>query len=154
MTIQERLDSDQIIYDRFGKDEWREGTVDEFEKDYPFLKCYINNINWYSNNVRVAILKSLHTDKVYHLYMFSEKHRYSINVSPTYIGAFYTCLYNLPMEDWHRGNDMPDGKSDEHTFRRILFAILATELVPYDDGSKPPVHIAEDNPEEVIENCM
>lgn len=27
MTIQERLDSDYKIYNRFGKDEWREGRV-------------------------------------------------------------------------------------------------------------------------------
>ena len=47
------------------------------------------------------------------------------------------------MEDWSRGSDLPDGKCDEDTFKRILFAILACELVKYDDGSKPPVHIAE-----------
>ena len=29
MTIQERLDSDYKIYNRFVKDEWREGTVEE-----------------------------------------------------------------------------------------------------------------------------
>ena len=59
MTIQERLDSDYKIYNRFGKDEWREGTVEELENDYPFLKGYINNINWYEINTRVDILKAL-----------------------------------------------------------------------------------------------
>ena len=32
---------------------------------------------------------------------------------------------------------------NEDTFKRILFAILACELVRYDDGSKPPVHVSE-----------
>ena len=47
------------------------------------------------------------------------------------------------MEDWTRGRDLPDGKCNEDTFKRILFAILACELVRYDDGSKPPVHDSE-----------
>lgn len=59
------------------------------------------------------------------------------------MGAGFSCLYQNPMEDWTRGNDLPDGKCDEHTFKRILFAILAGELVRYDDGSKHPVSIAE-----------
>ena len=143
MTIQERLDSDYKIYNRFGKDEWREGTVEELEHDYPFLKGYISNINWYGTNTRVAILKELNADKVYHLYMFSEKHMYSIVIEPNYMGAILSCLYKNPMEDWTRGSDLPDGKCNEDTFKRILFAILACELVRYDDGSKPPVHVKE-----------
>lgn len=143
MTIQERLNSDYKIYNRFGKDEWREGTVEELENDYPFLKGYIHNINWYGTNTKVAILKALREDKVYQLYMFSDKHRYSISISPNYMGAICSCLYKNPMEDWTRGNDLPDGKCDEHTFKRILFAILAGELVRYDDGSEPPVSIPE-----------
>ena len=54
MTIQERLDSDYKIYNRFGKDEWREGTVEELENDYPFLKGYIKNIHWYGTNTSEA----------------------------------------------------------------------------------------------------
>lgn len=137
------LDSDYKIYKRFGKDEWREGTVEELETDYPFLKGYISNINLYGANTRVAILKELNEDKVYHLYMFSEKHMYSISIEPDYMGAILSCLYKKPMEDWSRGCDLLDGKCNEETFKRILFAILACELVSYDDGSKPLVHISE-----------
>ena len=68
---------------------------------------------------------------------------YSIVIEPNYMGASLSCLYKNPMEDWVRGRDLPDGKCNEDTFKRILFAILACELVRYDDGSKPPVHIAE-----------
>ena len=75
--------------------------------------------------------------------MFSEKHMYSIVIEPKYMGAILSCLYKNPMEDWTRGSDLPDGKCNEETFKRILFAILACELVRYDDGSKPPVHDSE-----------
>ena len=74
MTIQERLNSDYKIYNRFGKDEWREGTVEELEHDYPFLKGYISNINLYGANTRVVILKELNADKVYHLYKHEYRH--------------------------------------------------------------------------------
>ena len=143
MTIQEMLDGDYKIYNRFGKDEWREGTVEELETDYPFFKDYIRKINWYGANTRVAILKALNEDKEYHLYMFSEKHMYSIVIEPNYMGAILSCLYKRPMEDWTRGRDLPDGKCNEETFKRILFAILACEFVRYDDGSKPHVHVSE-----------
>ena len=63
MTIQERLDSDYKIYNRFGKHEWREGTVDELAHDYPFRKAYIKNINWCGTITRVAIVKALNEDK-------------------------------------------------------------------------------------------
>ena len=59
------------------------------------------------------------------------------------MGAILSCLYKNPMEDWTRGSDLPDGKCTEDTFKRILFAILACELVKYDDVSKPPVNITE-----------
>ena len=75
--------------------------------------------------------------------MFSEKHMYSISIKPNYMGAIRSCLYKRPMEDWTRGSDLPDGKCTEETFKRILCAILACELVRYDDGSKPHVRVNE-----------
>lgn len=59
------------------------------------------------------------------------------------MGAILSCLYKNPMEDWTRCSDLLYGKCNEETFKRILFAILACELVSYDDGSKPPVHVSE-----------
>ncbi len=136
MTIQERIDHG-MIYSTY-KEGWREGTVNELVKDYPFLEEYIKNINWWHNNNRVAILKSKDNDKYYQLYMFSDKHKYSIRVEPEYIGCISSSLYKLPLEGWNRGHDMPDGKATEETFKNIIFAILHDELVPYDDGSKVP----------------
>ena len=131
MTIQDRIESDMIL-SRL-KDGWKEGSVEELETDYPFLEGYIHNINWWQNNSRVAILKSTDEEKRYQLYMFSEKHEYSIWISPKSIGAGLSCRYCEPMEDWHRGRDLPDGECNEETFKKILFAILACELVRYDD---------------------
>ena len=138
MTIQERIDHD-LIYSRFKDGTWREGTVEELEADFPFLKGYIRNINWYQNNTRVAILKATDREKQYHLYMFSNEHVYSIWVNEKSIGAGLSCRYREPLEDWTRGRDLPDGPSTEETFKKILFAILACELVSYDDGRKPPM---------------
>jgi hypothetical protein len=148
MTVQERIDH-KMIYRRFTKDEnagkWREGSVDELVDDYPFFNDYVKGINWWHNNDRIAILKKIDEDKEYHLYMFSEKHKYSIAVTPNYLGCISSSLYHLPLEDWTRGHDLPDGKCNEETLTKILFAILHDELVPFDDGSKPPVAEEEDD---------
>lgn len=141
MTIQERINHG-LIYNTY-KNGWREGTVKELINDYPFLEEYINNINWWHDNNRVAILKSINNERYYQLYLFSEKHKYSIRVEPEYIGCISSSLYKLPFEDWNRGYDMPDGKATEETFKDIVFAILHDELVPYDDGRKPPISESE-----------
>ena len=139
MTIQERIDCG-LIY-QYLKEGFKESSIDEISSDYDFLRKYLTGINWYHPNNRVAILKSLNEDKHYELYLFSEKHKYSIVVKPNYIGCVSSCLYEKPMEGWHRGSDLPDGKCTEETFTSILFAILHNELVPYDDGSKKPEHL-------------
>ena len=55
-----------------------------------------------------------------------------------------------PLEDWHRGSDLPDGKCNEEKFKHILLYILSLELVPYDDGSKKPCNITEDEEQQGI----
>jgi hypothetical protein len=130
MTIQERIDN-KMILERHKNGEWREGTVDELIGDYPFLKKHINGINWWHKNDRVAILKSLKEEKAYQLYMFSQNHKYSIWVTPKSIGAGSSCRYCEPMEDWHRGHDLPDGDCNEETFVKILYSIMHDELIPY-----------------------
>ena len=135
MTIQERIDNDLII-ERHKDGNWKESTLEELSSDYPFLKKYIQRINWYHNNDRVAILKATNEEKLYELYLFSNKNEYSIWVTPKSIGAGSSCRYCEPLEDWHRGHDLPDGKCEEETFVSILFAILHDELIPYDDGRK------------------
>ena len=142
MTIQERIDCGRIIK-RF-KEGWKEGTVEELVADYPFFEKWIERVNWWHQNNRIAILKSLTEDMVYHLYMYTDKHQYSVSVTPSYMGSCSTNRKRGILEDWNRGNDHPDGKCCEDTFIKILFAILHDELLPYDDGSKKPEPISEE----------
>ena len=143
MTVQERIDSG-LIDKRFQKD-CREASVEELEKDYPCLKGFIHNINWWENNVRVAILKSISDPSSYCLRLFSHLHEYSIYIRPDWIGAGLSNRFCEPLEDWHRGRDLPDGPCSRDTFKKILYAILACELIPYDDGSRVPQDIPEDS---------
>lgn len=141
MTIQERIDRN-LIYETYKKD-WREGTVEEFEADFPQFKDYISRINWGELNSRVAILKSLEVNKTYHLYLFSQRYIYSISVNPHYLGCILAARQQRPLEDWHRCSDLPDGDCTEDTFKSILYAILSCELVPFDDGTPAPSSVPE-----------
>ena len=55
-----------------------------------------------------------------------------------------TCRMREPLEDWHRGHDLPDGKCVAVTMEKIIYAILHDELVPYDDGYHKPYQAEED----------
>lgn len=144
MTVQERIDSG-LIDKRFQKD-CREASVKELEKDYPCLKGFIAGINWHrKDNTRVAILKANLPEPSYRLLLFSHTHEYSIYIRPNWIGAGLSNRFYEPLEDWHRGRDLPDGPCSRDTFKKILYAILACELIPYDDGTRVPEDIPEDS---------
>lgn len=116
---------------------WREGTLDDLGNDgYEFIREYIEKINWWHNNDRVAILKSTKDEKAYILKLFSDDNEYRIYITPTYIGGSSSCRKREPLEDWHRGDDLPDGKCIASTMEKIIYAILHNELIPYDDGCK------------------
>lgn len=44
-----------------------------------------------------------------------------------YLRCSASCRLCRPGEDWHRGNDLPDGKMCEETWRRILTGIVRYE---------------------------
>lgn len=140
MTVQERIDS-KLVIKRFMTG-WKEGTVEELEADYPFMQGYINRINWYENNTRVAIFKKIDENE-YSIYMYSHKYEYRITLNPRYMGASASCRAKEPLEDWTRGQDLPDGEPNEDTLKRILYAILSQELIHFDDGHKPPMKYKE-----------
>lgn len=135
MTIQERIDH-ELISKKYTDGTWKEGTMDELINDYPFVAPYLSNS--YIMSCHVAILKSTKEDKHYHLYLFTEKNEYYIVINKNYMGCQYSTRYQRPLENWTRGNDLPDGKCNEHTLNFILLAILGTELIKYDDGTKIP----------------
>ena len=61
-------------------------------------------------------------DYEYHIVIRDEKNR-------NYLGAGYSCRISLPGEDWHRGNDLYDGRLTLGTFFGILEDIISNELV-------------------------
>lgn len=130
MTIQDRI-NESLIEKRFKDGNWKESNINELASDYSFFSTYLKNMSIYGPNDSIAILKSLSEKSMYWIELFTEKHSYSIKVSPTYIGCGMSCRYNLPLEDWTRGRDLPDGKCCEDTLIRIIMAIIGTELISY-----------------------
>ena len=76
--------------------------------------------------------------------MYTDTNVYSINaisriesgIKYTYLGCIASARKPRAGEDHTRGNDLPDGKLNENTWRQILAAIVGYELV--DIKSKKP----------------
>ncbi len=154
MTIQERIDSGWII-DTY-REGWREGTIDEFIKDFPLFKKPFEQIcGMFSGdrNSRVAILKSTKEDKKYKLILFTEKHEYFITVKNNWICGECSNRYFKPLEDWTRGRDLGDGDCTKETLNKILFRIIGCELLKYNDGSEAPKKIQEVESEPIVVEC-
>lgn len=142
MTIQERIES-ELINNEY-RSGWREGTVDEFISDFPVFKKPFEQICGIFNgdkNPRVAILKSTAKDKWYNLIMFTEKREYYIVVKDNWICGSYSNRYYNPLENWTRGRDLGDGECTEETLNWILFRIIGSELIKYNDDSNPKPNI-------------
>ena len=112
---------------------WNKSSEADLVNDYPLFADFIKDINWYGDNTRVRVLKSGDKEKLYKLKLYSEKHEYSIIVGSTYISAGLSNRYCLPGETWTRGRDLPDGDCDSSTIKRIVNAILACEILPYEN---------------------
>lgn len=61
--------------------------------------------------------------------IYTNTNEYVIASSGTYLGCTATSRKKRPGEDWHRGNDLPDGPCTEETWIEILKAIVSYELV-------------------------
>ena len=152
MTIQERIESG-LINDEY-RSGWREGTVDEFISDFPVFKKPFEQICGIFNgdkNSRVAILKSTAKDKWYNLIMFTEKREYYIVAKDNWICGGYSLRYYEPLENWTRGRDLGDGECTEETLNKILFRIIGSELIKYNDGSEAPKEIKETEVDLVVD---
>ena len=62
---------------------------------------------------------------------------YCLHFSDTYLGAQATSRMTRAGEDWHRGNDLPDGKFSHEVFDRIVRAIVAYEVVQLESVHQP-----------------
>ena len=65
----------------------------------------------------------------YLILLYTDKHEYSITLTPSWMGGGVNCRYHLPLEDWTRGNDLLDGTPSEHLLDSLVYEMLAYELV-------------------------
>ncbi len=70
----------------------------------------------------------------YRVHLFTKTNCYTIvakfydNERRSYLGCIAVSRKPRAGEDWNRGNDLPDGKLTEKTWRRILAGIVRYEL--------------------------
>lgn len=133
MSIQDKIDKKQIAA-RFEKD-WKESTLKELEKDFPFVAEEFGKILGGQKNNRFAVFKSTTEEKYYNIMLFSECNEYSVVVKPDYIGCIMSSRYREPLEDWTRGSDLTDGKCTRETLLSVFADILRCELVSYEDST-------------------
>ena len=67
------------------------------------------------------------------VYLYTATNRYSIVAKSRedddgYLGCIARCRKYRPGEDWHRGNDLPDGHFNKGTWIKILKGIVRYEL--------------------------
>lgn len=75
-------------------------------------------------------------DPRYALAIYTDRNRYSLTIVEAteeqpegYLGCVASSRKPRAGEDWHRGNDLPDGPLNHDTWTRILAGILGYELV-------------------------
>ncbi|MHA1623147.1 MAG: hypothetical protein ACTSVO_13525 [Candidatus Heimdallarchaeaceae archaeon] len=73
---------------------------------------------------------------------YTEENKYSIiaierEKDDGYLGCGVTCRKVRPGEEWHRGNDLPDGPFTEETWNTIIYAIVNYELVKLSKFQRP-----------------
>ena len=59
----------------------------------------------------------------------SDAHGYHLSFAENYLGCTASCRTQRPGETWTRGSDLPDGKFNQETFDKIIFAVVGYELV-------------------------
>ncbi len=130
MTIQERIDSGQILSSL--KRGYKESNKNELVNDFPFLSESLENLFLYARYDKIGILKDTNKERFYIICLFTDRHYYTIYISDNYLGCGLSNRYYEPFEDWTRGRDLPDGKCNIDTWNRILCAIIGCELIRFD----------------------
>jgi hypothetical protein len=77
-------------------------------------------------DMRVKIYTNDHCYSIYAKYPKSDAN----GADNGYLGCTVTTRKPLAGEDWNRGNDLADGGCGQETFNKIVWDILAYELVP------------------------
>lgn len=83
------------------------------------------------------------TDEECKIRLYTNDHCYSIYAKypkqdeKGYLGCISSTRKPLAGEDWTRGNDLADGGCSKETFNKIVWDILAYELVPLTPKLEP-----------------
>lgn len=145
MNLQERYDSG-CISSYYSKDgSFAPSSIEELKGKYPFITEFFEKMLLGRINNKIAVFKNTKDEYGFSIALYTANHEYYISVRETYLGCVYDCRYREPLEDWHRGRDLSDGKCTPDTLKRILASILYTELVEVVDSSKPPMAVFESN---------
>ncbi len=71
------------------------------------------------------------------------KNTYTVNFRSSYLQCGATSRTVQAGEDWHRGNDLPDGDFSRHTWDRIIRAVFGYEVVRLVE-ERPPVSVEQE----------
>lgn len=98
--------------------EWFDELLKGYSQD-----LYIENTGGQGNDKEVKYFYNFYTDNYkYHIVaLVREDH--------DYLGCQVSCRKPYAGENWHRGNDLPDGPFTKETWLRILNGIIRYEMV-------------------------
>ena len=72
-----------------------------------------------------------------HYIFCTDNYTYHLHATPTYLGCGAKSRRTRAGEDWHRGNDLPDGPFNRDTWEAIEDACLSYELVKLEPAYEP-----------------
>ena len=120
-------------------------NVAEFAEKHPALKKLANLFEG-----KVLIEKEVDDNGIYHLQIECyDGHTYGAVINEkagkdgdtyVYFGGYMNNRSCRPFEDWHRGNDLPDGKLEEKTIDRFIKAVIDWVFVNVPEKTENGTH--------------
>lgn len=104
------------------------------EREYPKFYQWMQTIIWNNGKSVIYSIQNIDsTEERLKVFIYTHCSQYVIYLRKPikdegYIGCGVTNRMERPGETWKRGRDLPDGKYNEETFRKIVNAIVAYEL--------------------------
>jgi hypothetical protein len=84
-------------------------------------------------NIQIKAVEASESEKYFRASFFTAANEYHIlgiekRQGRSYLGCVGRSRYARPGEDWHRGNDLPDGYLSERTWHEILAGVVRYEV--------------------------
>lgn len=116
--------------------------ADTYETLVSWIKRDITRFSNFDNHFNfVGEQRDLELGPLSTLGFYTDNNSYYIHYNQNYLGCIASSRKPRAGEDWHRGNDLADGKFSEETWRRILGDIVSYELVKIAKKDTPSVLI-------------